>query len=82
MTFTTPQQVIDRARRLGYISSAQYNDTKALEDFNVVYKGLETEPAVTDFRSIVFTSTPGVSPVSYDLINVSSLKKGRNNVLS
>tara|TARA_R110002051_G_C8610591_1_gene481822 strand:+ start:740 stop:853 length:114 start_codon:yes stop_codon:yes gene_type:complete len=30
------QQIIDRARRLGYVSSNQYNDTQAIEDFNIV----------------------------------------------
>jgi len=31
------QQIIDRARRLAYVSSSQYDDTKAIEDFNVIY---------------------------------------------
>lgn len=34
------QQIIDRARRLWYVSSNQYNDTQALEDFNIVRKKL------------------------------------------
>lgn len=38
MTFTTPQTAINRARRLWYVSAAQYPDATALEDFNIVYK--------------------------------------------
>ena len=33
---TTPQQIIDRARSLWYVSISQYSDAKALEDFNIV----------------------------------------------
>ena len=33
---TTPQNVIDRARGLWYVSSSQYTDAKALEDYNIV----------------------------------------------
>ena len=36
MALTTPQNVIDRARRLGYTSIAQYSDDVALEDYNIV----------------------------------------------
>lgn len=34
------QQIIDRARRLWYVSSNQYSDAQALEDFNIVRKKL------------------------------------------
>ena len=34
------QSIINRARRLWYISSNQYTDTEALEDFNIVRKKL------------------------------------------
>ena len=34
------QAIVDRARRLTYLSSTQYNDTRAIEDFNIVYKDL------------------------------------------
>lgn len=33
---TTPQTVIDRARSLWYVSSNQYTDTIALEDYNII----------------------------------------------
>jgi hypothetical protein len=34
------QAIIDRARRLGYVSSSQYSDAKALEDFNIIRRKL------------------------------------------
>ena len=40
MAFTTPQDVIDRARSLWYVSSSQYSDTKALQDYNIVRQDL------------------------------------------
>jgi len=36
MALSTPQAVIDRARRLGYTSVGQYSDEVALEDYNIV----------------------------------------------
>jgi len=33
----TIQEIIDRARALTYTSAAQYNDTQAIEDLNIVY---------------------------------------------
>lgn len=36
----TPQQVIDRARSLWYVSSSQYSDAKSLEDYNIVRREL------------------------------------------
>ena len=36
MALITPQNVIDRARTLWYVSSSQYNDTRALEDYNII----------------------------------------------
>lgn len=40
---TTPQMVIDRARSLWYVSSSQYSDTNALEDYNIVRSQLSNQ---------------------------------------
>ena len=36
----TIQEIIDRARRLCYVSSSQYSNTLALEDMNIIYNDL------------------------------------------
>jgi len=41
--FATPQDVINRARSLAYVSSSQYTDTIALEDYNLYRKKIANE---------------------------------------
>jgi len=36
----TPQEVINRARKLWGVSAGQYNDAQALQDFNIIYQEL------------------------------------------
>lgn len=36
----TTQEIINRARRLCYTNSVQYNDTQALEDLNIIYNDI------------------------------------------
>lgn len=77
MTFTTPQQVIDRARRLGYISVWQYSDAKALEDFNIVYQALcnliiteVDEDYFSDFLTAEFVSGQNEYTLTDDTNNI------------
>jgi hypothetical protein len=75
--FTTPQQVIDRARILGYISSGQFNDTIALQEFNIQYLALAnliTQDVDEDFFSEIITSTAVVAQNEY------TLKDDTNNI--
>ena len=49
----TVQQVVDRARRLWYVDSFQYEDDDAVEDFNIIYHDLEND-IVTKIREDYF----------------------------
>jgi len=35
------QSIVTRARRLGYVDSNQYQDSQAIEDFNIIYHDIE-----------------------------------------
>lgn len=80
---TTPQTVIDRARSLWYVSSNQYTDAIALEDYNIVRQLLSNYimSAVNEgFFGDTITTTAVVGQNEYTLTDdTSSVKVNKVN---
>lgn len=82
MAFTTPQAVINRARRLWYVSAAQYPDTTALEDFNIIYKQVcnliiteVNEDYFSDFVTVDFEVARNEYQLYDDNIDINKVQK-------
>ncbi len=82
MAFTTPQTVINRARRLWYVSAAQYPDATALEDFNIVYKLIcntiiseVDEDYFSDFVTVPFESARNEYQLYDDNVDINKVQK-------
>ena len=73
----TPQEVIDRARSLWYVSSNQYTDTLALEDYNLYRKKIANE-IMQKVNEWFFTSTITTPTVVWQ--NKYSLTDTVNNI--
>ena len=64
------QNVVDRARSLSYVSSSQYADATAIDDFNIVYKELVSSVAQyvdEEFFYDILTATSVINQSEYTL---------------